>query len=145
MPTVRRSRKLEAAPDAVWRIVADPNHLPRWWPMVERVENVRRREFTQVLRSKNGRTVRQDFRLARDDGPRTRRWEQDIAGTPFDRFLALNATEVAVEPSGDGSAVTLVSQQKLKGLSRLGGGSFLLRRATKRRLDDALDRLEGLL
>jgi uncharacterized protein YndB with AHSA1/START domain len=145
MPAVRRSRVIAAPPDAVWRIVGDPNHLPRWWPMVQRVEGVKPRAFTQVMLSKKGRTVRQDFRLARD-GDLSKRWEQDIEGTPFERFLALNAMTMAVEPSGDASSkVTLTTERKLKGLSRLGGGSFLLKRATKQQLDEALERLEGLV
>ena len=144
MPKVSRSRVLPAGPEAVWRIVGDPNHLPRWWPMVERVESVRKKEFTQVLRSKKGRTVRQDFRLA-EDGKRSRRWEQSLEGTPFERFLALNAVTLSVEPSGDGSAVKLTSEQKLKGLSRMGGGSMFLKRATKKQLDEALERLEKLV
>src|SRR3954469_20117104 len=103
MPTVRRSRFVMAPPERAWSIVSDPHHLPRWWPMVERVENVRRKEFTQVLRSKKGRTVRQDFRLAKE-GRRSRRWEQSLEGTPFERFLALNAITMAVEADDDPSA-----------------------------------------
>ena len=144
MPRISRSRTVAAGPEAAWRIVGDPNHLPRWWPLVERVENVRRKEFTQVLRSKKGRAVRQDFRLV-EDGKRSRRWEQSLEGTPFERFLAGNAVVMAVEPAGEGSKVTLVSEQKLKGLSRMGGGSFMLRRATRKQLDQALVLLEDLL
>ena len=144
MPTVVRSRTIAAPQQEVWNLVSDPYHLPRWWPMVQRVEGVKQREFTQVLLSKTGRTVRQDFRLAHD-GMRSRRWEQDIEGTPFERFLALNAMTMSVEEAGDGSKVTLTTERKLKGLSRVGGGSFLLKRATKRQLDEALERLEGLV
>ena len=31
---VARSRTLAAAPEAVWRVVADPRALVRWWPRV---------------------------------------------------------------------------------------------------------------
>jgi uncharacterized protein YndB with AHSA1/START domain len=144
MPTVRRSRTLRAPVEDVWRVVGDVHHLPRWWPRVERVEGSRGGGFTQVLRSKKGRTVRQDFLITRDER-RTRRWEQEIAGTPFERFLAENALEVAVEPVDGGTKVTLTSEQKLKGMSRFGGGGFMLRRATKQQLSEALDGLEALL
>ena len=145
MPTVRRSRTLSAPVEDVWRVVGDVHHLPRWWPKVERVEGSRGGGFTQVLRSTKGRTVRQDFQITRDDSKRARRWEQEIAGTPFERFLAENAMEVAVESVEGGTKVTLTSEQKLKGVSRFGGGGFMLRRATKRQLVEALDGLEALL
>jgi uncharacterized protein YndB with AHSA1/START domain len=147
VPTVKRSRTLSAPVEEIWRVVGDVHHLPRWWPGVERVEGSRGGGFTQVLRSKKGRTVRQDFRITRDDSKRLRRWEQEITGTPFERFLAANAMEVALEPAEGGGAtkVTLTSEQKLRGVSRVGGGGFMLRRATKQQLGEALDGLESLL
>ena len=32
MPTTRRSRLVASPPEQVWDVVADPYHLPRWWP-----------------------------------------------------------------------------------------------------------------
>jgi uncharacterized protein YndB with AHSA1/START domain len=146
MPKVSRSRTVTAAPSDVWRVVGDPSHLPRWWPMVERVENVRRAEFTQVLRSKKGKAVRADYRVVEEVAPQRRRWAQEVAGTPFEKFLALNEAEVVLEGEYHGpTKVTLTARQKLRGLSRLGGGSIMLRRATRRQLEEALERLEGLL
>ena len=40
MPKVVRRRSLAASAPDVWRVVADPEHLPRWWPRTSRVENV---------------------------------------------------------------------------------------------------------
>ena len=38
MPTTRRTRTIAAPPDELWSTIADPYHLPRWWPRVDRVE-----------------------------------------------------------------------------------------------------------
>ena len=144
MPSVSRSRTIAASPEELWRVVGDPSHLARWWPKVERVEGARRGSFTQAMRTKKGRTIRADFHIVDAERPRRHVWTQDLAGTPFERFLTLNETEVVVEPSGDGSDVTLVSRQKLRGMSRMGGG-FMLKRATKKQLDEALASLAGLV
>ena len=144
MPRASRTRVLTAPPEAVWKIVGDPTHLARWWPKVERIEGVRRGSFTQVLRTKKGRTVRADFHIVDSDRLRRHAWTQDLAGTPFERFLALNELEARLAPSGDGTEVTLTSRQKLRGLSRVGGG-FMLKRATRKQLDEALTALDGLV
>jgi uncharacterized protein YndB with AHSA1/START domain len=144
MANVSRSRTIAAAPETLWKILGDPHHLPRWWPMVERVENVKRGDFTSPA-LEEGRTVRQDFHTVANDVNRRREWSQDLAGTPFERFLAENTIEVTLAPAGDATKVTLESRQKLKGMSRMGGGGFMLRRATRKQLDEALERLEGLL
>ena len=52
-------------------------------------------------------------------------------------------TEVLLEPEADGTKVTIAQYQKLRGYSKTGG--FLLRRATRAKLDEALDGLERLL
>ena len=146
MPTARRSRVLSASPEAVWRVVGDPSHLARWWPRVERIEGARRGAFTQVMKTKKGRNIRADFHIAESDRARLLRWVQDVEGTPFERFLAFNETSAELERAGDGTTkVTLESRQKLKGISRLGGGGFMLKRATRGQFDDALDRLSELV
>ena len=58
-------------------------------------------------------------------------------------MLAESVTEIVLEPAGDGTQITIVQRQKLRGYSRTGG--FLLRRATKDKLDQALDGLDGIL
>jgi carbon monoxide dehydrogenase subunit G len=143
MPQTRRSRTLQAAPDAVWRVVGDPNHLPRWWPKVQRVENVDAHAFTKVFGTSKGRPVRADFRIAEVEAPRTRRWVQVVQDSPFERIMSEAEESAVVEAAGGSTVVTLVMRQKLRGLSKLGG--FLVRRATRRQLDDALDALERLV
>jgi hypothetical protein len=67
-------------------------------------------------------------------------WEQEVTGTPFERVLDEAITEVVLEPADGGTLVTIVQRQKLRGYSRTGG--FLLRRATKGKLQEALEGLE---
>ena len=140
---VRRQRVIAAPPDDVWRVVGDPYGLPRWWPRVERVESVDADAWTSVLRSERGKVVRADYRVEEHEPPRRRAWSQSLAGTPFERLLREHRTEVGLAPDGEGTAVTLSVTQRGRGTARL--GMFMMRRATRRRLDDALDELAGTL
>jgi uncharacterized protein YndB with AHSA1/START domain len=144
VPTVRRSRTLRATPEEIWAIVGDAYHLPRWWPRVTRVEGVDGDAFTQVLTTAKGVPVRADFHVVESAPPRVRRWAQQLVNTPFERVLASSEVEVRLEPAGDAAtrvAVSLV--QRLRGLSLL--GSFMVRSAGRRQLDDALNGLEALV
>jgi uncharacterized protein YndB with AHSA1/START domain len=131
-----------AAPAQVWATVADPHHLPRWWPRVQRVEGVTREHFTEVLSTAKGRSVRADFRILETRPPELCRWTQEVEGTPFERLLDRSETEVRVAADVDDARVELVVRQRLRGSARLGG--FLVRRATARVLDEALDALAEL-
>jgi uncharacterized protein YndB with AHSA1/START domain len=145
MPVTRRSATVAAAPATVWQTVADPHQMPRWWPRVERVEGVSGSGFTQVLRSDRGALVRADFRLGQRNKPRVVAWEQDLEGTPFARLLRRSATTVTLEPDGASGAATRVEvrlEQRLQGISRFGG--FLVKRAARKQLDEALGALAGL-
>jgi len=143
----RRTRLIDAPAHAVWAVVADPHHFPRWWPGVVRVEGVHEDRFTQVYTTRRGRAVRMDFRLIasdppKDGGPARVSFEQEVLGTPFERVLNQSVTEVALEPENRGTRVTIAQEQKLRGYSRTGG--WMLRRATGRRLHDALEGLDRL-
>jgi uncharacterized protein YndB with AHSA1/START domain len=148
MRTVSRSLTVAAAPERVWRVVADPHDMPRWWPLVTRMEGVDDDQFTQVLTTRKGRLVRADFRFVVSDapgrsGPAGRRvWAQEVAGTPFERVLGEAITEVVLEPQDGATRVTISLSQQLRGYSRTGG--FLLRRATKAKLSEALAALQQL-
>ncbi len=139
MPTARRSRTVAASPEQLWELIADPHHMPRWWPGVDRMEGVEPDRFTQVFKTKRGRPVRADFRVLQSDPPTARSWEQEVAGTPFERVLSSSVVEVRLDPVPAGTEVTISHLQKLRGYSRTGG--FLLRRATASKLDEALDGL----
>jgi uncharacterized protein YndB with AHSA1/START domain len=144
MPTTNRSKVVQAPPERVWELISDAEHQPRWWPGVSRMEGVVDDRFTQVHMTSKGRGVRIDFRMldaTPPDGqaPGVLRWEQDVIGTPFERVLNSATTEITVEPAAEGSLVKLTLVQKMRGTSRLGG--FMLRRATRTRLTEALENL----
>ena len=139
MPTTRRHRTVAAPPNEVWELIADPHHLPRWWPGVSRVEGVSDDRWTEVHMTKRGRPIRVDFQLLASDQPYRRLWEQEIAGTPFERVLDQSVTELVLEPGDGGTEITIELRQKLRGYSRTGG--WMLRKSTRKRLDEALDGL----
>jgi uncharacterized protein YndB with AHSA1/START domain len=146
----RRSRVINAAPQDIWAVLEDPHHFPRWWPGVIRVEGVSDHGWTHVHTTKKGRAVRIDYRLLDSEPPDVeagtagrRSWEQDIPGTPFERVLNEAITEVVLEPAEAGgqtaTLITIAERQKLRGYSKTGG--WMLRGATRKRLDEALDGL----
>jgi uncharacterized protein YndB with AHSA1/START domain len=107
MPTARASRRIAAPADELWAVVADPHHLPRWWPRVTRVEDVSQDAFTEVMKTKKGKTVRADYDFVRlDPGTRTLQWDQLIEGTPFAAALASSETEVRLAPVEPGGGLT---------------------------------------
>jgi uncharacterized protein YndB with AHSA1/START domain len=135
--TTQRSRILAASQQELWDLIADPHHLPRWWPGVTRMENVEPERWTQVFKTRRGRAVRADFHLLEAEPPRRLTWAQELEGTPFERVLSELTLEILLEPVPEGgTAVTITQEQKLRGYSRTGG--FLMRRAVRRQLDDAL-------
>ncbi len=144
MPTVTRRRVVAAPPEHVWAVVASPERLPEWWPHVQRVEEAGPKAWTTVLASpKGGRALRADFTLVHSEHPRRRSWRHEVAATPFERVLTSSITELELEPAPDGAtAVSLSEQLGLRGFARLGGGQ--IRRATRRKLNGALDNLERL-
>src|SRR5437588_11783192 len=103
MPVAQSSRTLPADQQELWDIISDPHHMPRWWPGVDRMEGVEGDHFTQVLKTKRGRPVRADFHVLRSDPPWTRSWEQEVAGTPFERVLDAAVIEVRLEPAPEGT------------------------------------------
>jgi carbon monoxide dehydrogenase subunit G len=135
---VRRSRTVAATPEAVWRVVADPRSLARWWPRVERVKSVSGDGWTTVLRSERGRALRADWRLEVSESGR-RAWAQELEGTPFAKVLHHRRVEVRVSAAGDGTRVELELSQRGRRMARF--GSFMLRRAARKELDGALDGL----
>ena len=141
MPRVKRSRTVAADQDAVWELVSDPHHLPRWWPQVQRVEEVTGDAWTTVLRTPKGKTVRADYTRV-EWRPRTRIvWRQEVEESPFEAILEEALTVIELEPADDSvTRVELEAEQELHGRYRFGG--FMLRRATKRQLDEALDGIE---
>jgi uncharacterized protein YndB with AHSA1/START domain len=144
MPTVVRSRTVAAPREQVWELVSDPYHLPRWWPTVQRVEDVSEDAWTTVATSSRGRAVRFDWSRVYIEPPQRIVWRQELAQTPFERFLRESVTGVILEAAGDATKVELRIVRKLRGLARFGGG-IQMRGAIRRELDGALDRLEAVV
>lgn len=130
---------MAASPTEVWELVADPHHLPRWWPGVVRVEEASALAWTKVLTTDKGKTIRADFTREAAEEPRRLVWRQELLESPFERILREAKVEVGLEPDDGGTRVSLTAVRKLRGISRFGG--FLVRRATRRQLDEALDGL----
>jgi uncharacterized protein YndB with AHSA1/START domain len=100
--TASRSRVIAASVQDLWDVISDPHHLPRWWPRVERVEDVHDGAFTEVMKTRKGKVVRADFQLLDTDvRERTLRWEQRVEGTPFQQVLLSSFTEVRLEGTSE--------------------------------------------
>lgn len=139
--TVKRTRTVAATPEAVWDLVSDPHHLPRWWPQVQRIEEVTDDGWTKVLRTPRGKTVRADYTRVSRRPPQELIWRQEVDESPFEAILDEAVTRVALEPVGNAQTqVELTSEQELRGRYRFGG--LMLRRATRRQLNEALDGIE---
>lgn len=140
MPTVVRSRTLAAPQQELWDLVSDPYHLPRWWPNVDRVEDVSDDAWTTVATSSRGRGVRFDFTRVYGDAPNRLVWRQELAQTPFERYFREALTGVVLSPEDGRTHVELRMVRKLRGLARL--GALQMRGAMRRELEGALERLE---
>ena len=145
MPVVKEHLGLAAPLERVWNVVSDPYSLPRWWPRVQRVEEVSDRGWTMVLVSDRGKPVRADYTLARAEPMELLEWQQELDETPFERMLSTSRIVIELERDDDAgaTAVVLRSTERLRGLARL--GSPLVRRATRKRLSQALERLGELV
>ena len=140
---------IAADQQAVWQMISDPYHLPRWWPRVTRVEDVHERrrgsgsQWTLVLETKSGKDVRADYRCLYSRDGSAYAWEQEIEDSPFAKVLKSSVTRFELKESGAGTRVSIEQEQRLRGMSKLGG--FMLRRAMTDQLDGALDRLDQVL
>ena len=145
MPVVTRHSGFDAPLDRVWNVVSDPYSLPRWWPRVQRVEEVSDSGWTMVLLSDRGKPIRADYTLAESRPMQLLEWKQELEESPFERMLSQSKIVIELgenEDSGS-TAVVLRSTERLRGLARL--GSPMVRRAAGRRLSQALERLGELV
>jgi uncharacterized protein YndB with AHSA1/START domain len=141
VPRVTRERTVAAVPDDVWRLVSDPFALPRWWPSAVRVEDASPEAWTKVLHTRSGRGVRADFTRVEAEPPRRLVWRQELEESPFERIFSSAVTAIELEPAdGGGTRVAITADERMRGRNRLGG--FIVRRAARRRLDEALDGLD---
>ncbi len=144
MARVSRRRTIAAAPAEIWSTVADPHHLPRWWPETQRVENVTGSgedlSWTQVLGTRGGRGVRADYRCLASEEGKHFAFEQTIEGTPFAKHLRRLRIEIGLSPAKGGTEVAMTRDMRLSGMSRL--GAPMMRRGSSRIIEKALDGLE---
>lgn len=96
-----------------------------------------------VLGTERGRGVRADYRCTAATACERYVWEQEIGGTPFAKILRAAELEIRLRGRDEATLVMMVSSERLRGLSRL--GSPMMRRATRRRLDEALTGIEAAL
>ena len=101
----------------------------------------KRSRWTTVLATEKGRGVRADYRCTSAATGERYVWEQEVEGTPFERIVRWSKLEIRLAEAGDAETkVTLASRERLRGMSRL--GSPMMRMATRRRLDEALDGID---
>jgi uncharacterized protein YndB with AHSA1/START domain len=149
VPRVTRRRTIAAPLDEVWELVSDPYSLPRWWPRTSRVENVdrkpegKRSQWTKVLETAEGRGVRADYRCLSSAQGERYVWEQQLADSPFERHLRRSVVEIGLRSEDGETEVSLTSEQKLRGMSKL--GSPMMRGGQGKILNEALDGLERAL
>jgi uncharacterized protein YndB with AHSA1/START domain len=145
VPVVTRHSGYDAPLERVWKVVSDPYSLPRWWPRVQRVEEVSDSSWTMVLMSDRGKPIRADYTLADSRPMEMLEWQQELAEGPFERMLSQSRIVIELGRDEDSGAteVALRSTERLRGLARL--GSLMVRRATQRRLSQALEQLGELV
>lgn len=129
-------------------MVSDPRRLSDWWPRVIRVEDMagrpgaERTRWTNVLEADSGRKLRMDYRCVAATSPERYTWEHELEGTPFEKHMSRQTTEVRLAAKGDRTEVRLESFHGLKGSARLAG--FMMRKSQREMLDRALAGLESL-
>jgi uncharacterized protein YndB with AHSA1/START domain len=140
---VRRETVVPAPVDEVWRVVSDPNQLPRWWPSVTRVEEATPQAWTNVLASPRGKTVRADYTRLESEEPRRLAWRQEVEESPFERVLAAAVTIIELAGADEGGTrVAIALAQKPRGWGRFAPLQF--RAAGRRQVDGAVAGLRGL-
>jgi uncharacterized protein YndB with AHSA1/START domain len=139
---VRRETVVPERLDRVWGLVSDPGRLPQWWPGVSRVEEASAEAWTTVLTSAKGKSVRADYTRVTADPPTRLVWRQEVADTPFERFLAEATTSVALAEAEGGTRVEIELDQRPRGWARFAPLQF--RAAGRRQVTGALEGLERL-
>ena len=113
MKRFERSRRIAAAPDAIWSYVEDVTRWPEWFTEAERAEVIsgagagRRQRMYGHAR---GKATEIDSVVTAWEPARLLRWHHEaerVDGRPGSVVFARDATaEVVIEPDGAGSLVT---------------------------------------
>ncbi|MGB0119518.1 MAG: SRPBCC family protein [Solirubrobacterales bacterium] len=148
MPKVTRKKLLPAEPDHVYDVISDPRRLKDWWPRVSRVEDVEgkagaaRTRWTNVMAADSGRKLRMDYASTAATRPERYAWEHELEGTPFEKHMSSQTTEVRLKPSAEGTLIELTASHTLRGSARIAG--FMMKKTQRQMLDQALVSLETL-
>jgi uncharacterized protein YndB with AHSA1/START domain len=137
---LRRETVVPATPEEVWSLVSDPERLPLWWPGVTRVEEATAEEWTTVLGSPKGKSVRVDYTRVDSVVGRRLAWRQEVEDSPFERILAAATTEIVLQPADGGTRVSVALDQRPRGWARL--APFQFRAAGKRQVQGAVEGIE---
>ena len=149
MPKVKRTRVVDVSPESVYDVISDPRRLEDWWPRVDRVENVDggpgkdRTRWTNVLAADSGRRLRLDYRCTAASRPKRYVWEHELEGTMFEEHMKSQTTEILLEPEGQGTEITVISINELRGSARIAG--FSMKKSQRELIDTALDSLQEVL
>ena len=96
-----------------------------------------------MIISYRGRAERSDYTRVESEPPRRMLWRHEVDESPFERLLAEATIELELEElDRERTRVRLTADQSLRGKTRFGG--MMVRRATKRTLNEALDGLRRL-
>ena len=134
---VEESIEIAATPEAVWALVSDPANDPRWCPKVKLVEPAGDRRWRVLHRPVPMRPpTAMTLELGELEAPRrlTLREEDDVS--VFD-------VEYRLEPAGEGTRFTQVSEFEWKRLPRVLHGTFA--RGVRRDVRGQLKALKRLL
>jgi len=142
MPTVRRERVVSAPRERIWATARDPDHLPRWWPKVTRVEDVGEEAWTTVMETARGKSLRADYTVLESVEPELLVWRHEIEESPFERIMSDSRYRLVLEPEGEDTKVQLSHKVRLRGFARF--GVIQIRLATRKTLDGALEGLADL-
>ena len=149
MPKLKRTRVIDASPEAVYDVISDPRRPDEWWPRVDRVANVDggpgkdRTPWTNVLAPDSGRRLRLDYRCTAASRPKRYVWEHELEGTMFEEHMKSQTTEILLEPEGQGTEMTVISINELRGSARIAG--FSMKKSQRQLIDTALDSLQEVL
>lgn len=149
MPRVSRKLEIGLPIDHVWGFVSNPGNLGKWWPRIVRVEGLVGQpgspgsRWTSLLEADSGRRVRLDFESTTVRSPEIFAWQQELAGTQFEKHLRRQEYSVLLHLVNGGTEIELVAETELKGSARLAG--LTLRKSQGELLDKALAGLADAL
>ncbi len=143
MLEVSRTQVVAAPPAAVWADVADPHRLAEWYAFCDDVE-VQAEDRWVLLGSWGSQRSAVTVAVTERREPALLAWrhvEETLDGRPAPAMSAETTVEVALEPVGEGTEVTVTSRQVADGWAR----GLAIRLLGKRQIGAMLDQSLTLL